>query len=475
MTFGQFISILQARWKLALAVVLTIVTTAAVISLLLPKQYTASASVVLDISPDPLSAAGFGGMASPAYMATQIDILQSDRVARRVVGMLKLAENTDLRGKWMQATEGRGDLEAWVATSLRQGLDVKPARESNVINVAFQAPDASFAATTANAFVKAYIDTVLDLRVDPAKRYTNFFDTRSKELREQLEAAQAKLSEYQRRKGLIATEERFDFETSRLAELSGQIMAAQSIAAESTGRQTAAQGRSADQLQDVLTNPVVAALKADLARGEARLQELNSRLGDAHPQVVEAKANNASLRSRLESEIRRVTSGVGVTNTINRQREGEFRAAYEAQRQKVLRMKEQRDEAAVYQREVENAQRAYDSVLNRYNQTSLESQTTQTNIGVLTPAVEPSWPSSPKLALNVALAAFVGALLGIGLVVSLEMMNRRVRSIDDVVQTLGLPVLGVLSGPDRGARSQTQSLLARQVLGQLPMSASKKA
>lgn len=476
MTFYQFINVVRARWRLALLVVLTSVTTAVIISLVLPKQYSATASVVIDVGPDPLSAqaGGYGGMASPAYMATQVDILQSDRVARRVVSALKLAENPEVRIKWKRATEGRGDAEDWVASSLRQGLDVKPARESNVINVAFQAPDARFAATAANAFVKAYIDTALDLRVDPARRYSNFFDTRSKELREQLEAAQAKLSDFQRRKGLITSDDKFDVEIARLNELSAQVMAAQAVAADSSGRQSVAQGRSADQLQDVLNNPVVAGLRADVARTEARLQEMSSRFGDAHPQVVEAKANLSSLRGRLNAEVRRVMGGVGVTNTVNRQREGEFRAAYEQQRQKILRLKEQRDEASVYQREVENAQRAYDGVLNRYNQTSLESQATQTNIGVLTPAVEPSRPSSPKLRLNIAIALFAGSLLAAALLAGLEIINRRVRSIDDVVQTLGLPVLGVLKGPDRNSHPQAQPLLARRVLGQLPLTGLKK-
>ena len=63
--------------------------------------------------------------------------------------------------------------------------------------------------------------------------------------------------------------------------------------------------------------------------------------------MVEAKASIAELRSRLDAETRRVTGGVGVTNTINRQREAEVRAALEAQRAKVLRLKAVRDEGAV--------------------------------------------------------------------------------------------------------------------------------
>ena len=71
-----------------------------------------------------------------------------------------------------------------------------------------------------------------------------------------------------------------------------------------------------------------------------RLQELSTRYGDNHPQVQETKANMAAdLRARLEAETRKVTSGVGLTNTITRQREFDVRTSLEAQRAKVLRLK----------------------------------------------------------------------------------------------------------------------------------------
>ena len=85
MSFSQFLSILRARKALFLAVLLAVVIPAVVVSLLLPKKYTATASVVVDVKPDPLAAIAYQSMMTPAVMATQIDILQSDRVARRVV------------------------------------------------------------------------------------------------------------------------------------------------------------------------------------------------------------------------------------------------------------------------------------------------------------------------------------------------------------------------------------------------------
>lgn len=469
MSLTQFLAILRARWWVALLVFLLTVGTTLGVSLLLPKQYTASSSVVIDVKPDPI-AGQFAGMLAPSYMATQVDVIQSDRVARRVVRNLRLADNPQVRADWLEASGGKGDIEAWIASRFQANMDVKPSRESNVISVSYRAPDPGFAAALANAFVQAYIDTSLELKVDPAKQYTAFFDMRAKDAREAFEKAQSRVSAFQKEKGIIATDERLDVENARLSELSSQLVMIQALSSESGSRQTQAQGASSDRLQEVLNNGLILSLKADLSRNEARLQELNSRLGDNHPQVVEAKANINSLRSRLDAETKRITGGVGVTATINRQRESELRASLEAQRSKVLRLKAVRDEGAVLSREMESAQRSYETVLARLNQTSLESQSTQGNIFVLGQASPPSGASSPKVFLNTVLSMVIGTLLAIGAVLALEMLDRRVRAFEDLTGALGLPVLGVMPRPNAQLKlgGKRLSLMQQRLVTSLP-------
>jgi polysaccharide biosynthesis transport protein len=469
MTFGQVISILRARWWAALLVfVLTVGTTLAV-SLLLPKQFTSNASVVVDFKPDPVSAMMYGGVVSPAMMATQVDVIQSERVALRVVKNLKLAENAQVRQQWLDDTGGKGSLESWLVQLFQRQLDVKPSRESSVITVTYKAPDPQFAAALANAFVQAYLQTALELRVDPARQYSSFFDTRTKEARDALEKAQSRLSAFQKEKGIIATDERLDVENARLNELSSQAVMIQALASEAGSRQAQARGESADRMQEVLNNPLISGLKADLSRSEARLQELSSRLGDNHPQVVEAKANIAELRSKVDAETRRVTGGVGVSNTITRQREADIRAALEAQRSKVLRLKAVRDEGSVLLRDVETAQRAYEAVAQRLTQTTLEGQNTQSNINLLTAATPPIEHSSPKVFLNMVLSVFLGLLLAVGVALMLELLDRRVRSVEDVSGALGLSVIGVLPKPNAPARlgGTKPSLAQQRVVGRL--------
>lgn len=448
MTFGQFLSILRARKWAALLVFLSCIAIAVALSLLLPKKYDAVASVVIDIKPDPVSAMSFPAMAMPSFMATQVDILISDRVTARVIRDLKLLDSPQLREQWQTEGEGLGTIEQWLITLLQKNLDVRPSRESNVIQISYRSPDPRFAAGLANAFASAFIATTLELRVDPAKQFSAFFVAQSKEARDALERAQAKLSEYQRSKGIIAADERLDVENARLAELSSQLVQIQAISSESGSRQLQAQGAMGDRMQEVLSNPLVAGLKADLTRNEARLQELNSKFGENHPQVVEAKANIAELRTRIDAEVRRVTGGVSVTNTINKQREAQVKRELESQRSKLMQMKAVRDQGQVLVREVENAQRSYDGVMARLNQTAMEAQSNQSYANLLTTAQPPAEYASPKLILNIIVAVVVGAMLALAAALMLELKNRRVRSPEDVVSSLGLPVLGSLPKPN---------------------------
>ena len=459
MSFSQFLSILRARWVVAMLVLSTVMIVGIGLNMLLPKRYTSAASVVVDFKPDPVTANLYGGAPPMSFMATQVDIILSNRVALKVVRNLKLTENPEIRSQWLEATDGTGTVEQWLSDTFQRSIDVKPSRESSVITVAYSAPDPRFAAALANAFVQAYIETSLELRVDPAKQYSSFFDTRSREAREALERAQSRLSAYQKEKGLIASDERLDVENQRLNELASQLLALQALSAESRARSAQASGQSGTQIQEVINNPLIAGLKADMTRAEARLQEMGSRLGENHPQVREAKANIETLRSRIESESRRVAGGLGLNASVNSKRVADVQAAYDAQRTTVLRMKAVRDEANVLMRDAENAQRAFETINLRLTQTSLESRATQSNVNVLTQATPALQPSSPKVLVNLIIAAVIGTIAALGAALLLELVDRRVRVGRDIVEGLGLTVLGVIPGP---ARSSGRILKIRQ-------------
>jgi len=463
MNFDQFLSVLRARRWLILLVTLGVLVPVVILSLVLPKKYVGTASVVVEARPDPVTGLAYQSLLNPAVVATQIDIINSDRVARRVIRQLKIAEIPQFREQWQSETNGEVDIETWLVEMLQNFLEVRPSRESSVINISYRGADPAFAAGLANAFAKAYLDTVLEMRVDPARQYSSFFDARAKEARETLEKAQSRLSQFQQESGVVMTDERMDIENQRLNELSSQLVAIEALSSDSGSRNAQAVGGAADKMQEITSNPVVAGLRADLSRQEARLQELGARLGEKHPQVIELKANISELRERVDAEIRRLSAGVGVTDRITRQREAQVRAELQEQRAKVLKMKQVRDEGMLFLRDVEAAQRAYEQIQLRLSQTSLESQVTASNVSLLTSATPPVRHASPRVVLNSVLGFVLGLLTGIGIALVSELRDRRIRSTRDVSDLLKLPLLGVLPRQDGKASAKlTQRLTGRK-------------
>jgi succinoglycan biosynthesis transport protein ExoP len=444
MSISQILAILRARWVVALSVMATVMTLTAIYDFIAPRKYTSSASIMVDVkSPDPVAGMVLPAMMTPSYMATLVDLLISERVALRVVRSLRLNQNPQLMQTWRSSTNGKGDFDSWVADSIGKGLDVKPSRESNIISISYTGADPAYAAALCNAFVDSYISTSAELRMEPAKQYNTLFEGLNNQLRERLEKAQTRLSTYQREHGLVATDERMDIEMGRMGELSSQVTQLQAMVSDSSNRKAEINART-DQSYEVLNNGLVASLKGDLSRLEAKLEEAQQRYGDNHPSIQETRANIAALRQRIHTESSRVASSVGSNNKVNEQRLAEVTAALAAQRTKVLQMKALRDEASVMIRDVDNIQRAYDVVQARATQSRMESQATQTNLSVLKSATAPSDTSSPRIMLHMLLALFIGTLLSLITAIVLELLDRRIRTVDDVVEDMRLPLIGVL-------------------------------
>lgn len=451
MSFKQFLAVLRARWLIVTSISLTLFTIVLITSLSVPKQYTSTGSIVFDVkSPDPLNGMlmpnGYGG----AYIATQIDILKSERVSKKVIDALRLRENPQLRQQWQDATSGRGVFDTWLSELLQKKLDVMPSKDSTVISIAYTAVDPGFAAAMANAFIQAYLDTAVELRVEPAKRFSAVFEEQSRLAKQRVELAQTRLSNYQLETGLVATDERLDIENIRLAELSTQLVTMQAIRAESSSRKAQSGSNSAE----VLANPVIAGLKADMSRQEARLQELNARFGSKHPLVIELQANINELQAKIEAEAQRVKLSVGINDTVNQSREGQVRAALDAQRDKIQKLKQARDQATVLLADVENAQKAYDLLQARYNQSSLESRNDQGTVSVLKVPTPPANASFPRVILFSAAGLFFGFMIGVAVAVGREMSDRKLRSPEDLQAIFDDPFMGMMPVAQDALREQ---------------------
>lgn len=442
MTARHFFLACRYRWRTTLLV--WIAAAAAVLllaTLLMPAQYRASSEILIEDEghEDPAAA-----QASPtSRLATQADVVRSERVMRRALRAMALQDRSDLRDRWTSQTDGQGDFEAWLVERLQKKTDVRPTRDSKVLYVSHSAPDPRFAADFVNALVTAYKDTALELRLEPARQYSAFYEDRVRQFRERLRKAQKVSSDFHRENGITTTDQKYDVEDARLAELSAQVVSLQARAGEAQRRQAEA-ASNPNAMEDVLKDPTVTSLAAALALQETRHNEITQKLGSRHPQVVESESVIKALTARLEAAKRRAADAFRGGSNVAASQLSERTKALEAQREKVLMRRELRDQARLLQNEVDVAQREFDAVVARLSKATLETSAPQANVSILKAATVPAMAVSATRAARAAVAGVVGLVLALLTLAVVESRDRRLRDVADVQGTLQRPVLTVL-------------------------------
>lgn len=438
------------RWVVAIVAGIT-VAIAIVINVTSPPIYTATATVVVDFDKavgDQLDSPLAAGL-QQSYLTTQLGIMGSHHVAAKVVDRLELQSNTKWQNAFLDATGGVGSARDWIANAISDSLLVVPGKNSRLVNINYTASDPVVAAQFANAFAAAYEETNLEMNTGPARREAEQLNQMLGELREDLGRAQSKLGAYQREHGILLTDERLDIETEKLRELVGrQILAeAERRALDSKIVRIeglAASGKSLDALPEVLANNVVRDLKAQLGAKEAEFADIRRQLGRNHPQYKSAAAEIAVLRAKLDTEVKSIASSILSEVEQAEARAATFREAEDAQRAKVMELKQARDHVPALVRELESARENYDSGLERYNRFMAKSRLSQTNVTLLNPALAPSEASNPKLFRTAFLAGILGLMLGFAVAIIWELLDRRIRSQDDLNELSDGVILGGL-------------------------------
>ncbi len=490
MTFGQFLTILRARFALVASVFLIGVLGALALTLLVPRQYTSVARVLVEhngADKSPAAASSSGSVSN--LVSTHRDLIASPLIALKVVQALKLDQNVGATARLLSAFNpvatakewlasllpDRGPApelspKYWIADRLSRNLSVTASRDSQMIRIAYTSRNPRFSAEVTNAFTRAYVDANTNIKASPAKAEAGRFDEQLKQMRADLEQAEGKLAKFQQDKGIIATDERLDVENQRLAELTGQAALAQSeaFAFEARRRQLRGfidgRGGAADAPAEVASSPAVLQLRQEIAAREAKLSELSNRIGPNHPQYQAAQAEIKQLRGELTRTSRSMAASLMSNSDVAGQREASLRGALEQQKTRILKMKGDREQLAMLARDVDNAQKSYNDAMQKRSQSRMDLEVGRSNVAVVDEASAPLRPSFPNTTLNVAIGGLAGLVLGIGLALTREAGTRYVRSEADLVDLLRVPMLAVLPPRLPGARSARQALSANVYL-----------
>jgi succinoglycan biosynthesis transport protein ExoP len=454
MTIETLLQALKSRLWLLLLLPLAAGGTALALLSDVPPAYSANARILIDYR-KPLEGELAGellpvGLQS-SYLTTQIDIIESRPVAERVLETLKLRDSAPWRERFASEAEKGKDFDTWTIDSLLEGLTGTTGAESRVLNVWYRDPDPQMAASIANAFVESYRQTIGQIGRNPASENAQSVEKILANLRTELERAENKVSAYQKREGIMATEERLDVETAHLNELLQEKLAAGATLRAVESRLSALEDllaqdklKTASMAADLVDNGLIQGLNIEIARKEAERAERATSLGARHPEMRRIDAEIESLRERLTAETAKAVSGLrGEVQQAQRLAEAAEQAEA-AQRRRLMEMKHGRDGPGPLLRELESARSSYDRALGLYSEYAMHSQLSQTNVALLDPARAPALPSTPNALASAAAAAFAGLVLAIGMALLWELADRRVRGTQEIERIGDAGHLGAL-------------------------------
>ena len=416
------------------------------------------------------------------YYQTQYKIIESRNVARAVIKRLNLDKNEEfvpkprdnflanlkrsvqktaaafkkavvalLRTREVSSSQSlkEHDPDYNLVSGFISRIEVKPIRNSRLVDVSFEAKDPVLAAKITSTLAQAYIEQNLDTKLKAVKGAVRWLHTRIVAEREKVEKSEQALLAYKNRHSIVTdfTSDVEKITAQKLAHLNTQIVEAESVRVEAETRYKQALALKGtpdmlDSIPEVLNNNLIQQIKSMEVELYKRTSELSKKYGQKHPQMVAIRAELKTLQKRKGYEVKRVVNSLNNEYQVARAREESMKAALAKQRKESLDLNQKAIEYGVLQREVESARQMYQLLITRFKETSLTEDMKTGNIRILDRAEVSKSPVKPRKQRNILMAVLFGLAGGLGLAFFLEYLDNTIKDPEDIKRYLNIPYLG---------------------------------
>lgn len=467
-------SLFLRRLGLAVVIFLTIFTLSVIKTFTTPKQYTASAEVVLntrgEATPDVLEE-GSEILRGEAELSTELRILYSRELALTIVDQLDLVHDPEFSPLLMSAdakpsllarlfgaapAEPRlapteEALEAsrpLVADYLRSGLRASRIGNTYSLQITYIHSNPYRAAQMADAYAGAYVQDQLSRKQQSSRGNADFLNRKIEELRQQAQSDQEKVQEFRIANNMLSTTGATLTEQD-ISALNQQLAQAKAVAAEDVARLTTARqrlevGSAGDDVGDVLASGVVQSLRAQRANISMRVADLSGRYGPDHPELKKGEAELRDIDEQIQTEINRVISGLEGKYNVSRQRVASLTASLNQLKQELAKNNTASVELGDLERRARASQALYESFLNSYKEIVAREGVEKPDARIITAARVPSAPSKPNIPLNLVFGIILGGTVAAVAAFIMEMTYGGFTSTTEVEQKLGAPAVGAV-------------------------------
>jgi capsular exopolysaccharide synthesis family protein len=504
LNLAALLGALRRRRRVLLACVLLFPLVALLAAKNLTPRYTAGTTVMFE--PTEYAARELQSIlrdesTTDAVLASQVEIIKSLSVARRLVARFNLTERREFAW-WLEDRERAEGIPFRLRTALAgaaarlspelaeaiaprpvaevpppelaeiqageavQGrLDVQVVRNSRVLQIRFTSEDPQLAASIANMAAELYIADQLEGKFNAVRRANDWLDGRIAQLRSEVQQNEARIAELRSQSGLTRGVNA-GLGTEQISRITQDLVEARNQLATAEARLGAARGGGGGADLTALGSANLVTQRA--ARDEARreLDRLAATLGSGHPDVRAAASRLAAAERAVGAETGRVVQALDAEARAARARVQSLESSRREAEQRLNQTQGVEIRVNALERETEASRSLLRAVLERSQSTVSQTAIEKPDARILSPATVPGIPSFPKPTLFVAAAAMLGALFGLLLVWFLEQADSTVRTGDEIRSALGLPCLALVPTLRRGmlGRHRVEDYVARKPL-----------
>ena len=449
--FLDYWRVIRVRFPLIILVFLLVVLTAAVVTYFMPREYASTVTMQLQQDDTPLKVfdkgLGSGAGFDPRFLSTQFEIIQRKEMLYPVIESLGLEQRW--RAKYGVNTKEQAYLK------LRNMIEFREIRNTELIQLIVMSTDPNESAEIANRVAEQYQRK----RIDDQQQLVSRSLT---QLQDEVAKQRKKVEDLRREAARIRVESNVqDFSPDTLADprdTSNEVMASveQQVSTERlrvssirAKHEQIAQLTDDQIMRSIATLDIQDAtitqflpLYQDATSEEARL--LQSGLGVNHPTVKSLHAKRDVMAKQLQEQIRSLRTSLEANLRIAESSLKELEARAEEAKDTQQNSKTRSASYAQAKADYLQAKNLLEAAETRLSTETMQ-RTMPQNPAVIWERAEPAtYPSRPRVLLNIVLGVIVGVVFGVGLAFFIEYLDTSVKTMEDLESFLKVPVLAVI-------------------------------
>ena len=419
-----------------------------------PKEYQSTANI--EITQDTaerfgLDTSGYdSGFIDVARLDTEVAILKSSTLAMETIRSLHLETNKDFLpvGSTHQFDLSNiRDRHALVGT-FQAGVSATRFGHTNILDLSCTARNPELAARICNTLIENYVQHNFSENYAVTKEVSVWLEAQLGDLKSRLEASQEHMLEVQKDIGLVGIDQTQSIVLSRLVDLGHDMTSAESQVLVAKARLITYKTAPSEVLPTLSNDAILLNLKQRLNELKAENASLNVRYGAQNTRLLELRSEMNEISQSMKQEEKSVISRAQQEVNGAIENENSLRARMDEEKNTAYKGNSKAVEYSLARREYEANRALYDGLQRRLQEAGIIAGLHSTDIRRIDPADAPDFPSSPRKSENLMMGLLSGLGFGLFLAFVIEALDTNIKSISDIEDRLGLPMLGVVPEVD---------------------------